>query len=278
MTTQSDSVPTVSVLMSIYDGVSAMEVEAAIRSIQSQTLVDFELLIMQDDVRRDDLRALLRRLAEGDLRIRLFDADVRRGLAAAMNRLIDEARAPYLARMDADDVSYPDRFARQAAFLDANPDVMLLGTMTREIDAEGRTVFEKSLPTRDVDIRAMQCYRDPFVHPAVMFRRRVFDLIGRYSEQSGTRLLEDTELWSRALLAGLKTANLPEFLYGFRVNDGLYARRGGVALAFRELKLRWSYVRRAGFSIIHYLPALVVAAMRLGPTSLRRRLYQWCRK
>lgn len=264
--------------MSIYDGVSLPELEEAIRSLQSQTLENFELLVMQDGVQRQDLRDLLDRFSREDTRIVLFGTKARRGLAAAMNRLLDQAQAPYIARMDADDVSYPDRLSRQAAFLDSHPDVMVLGTMTREIDGAGNAVFEKSLPTSDADIRAMHCYRDPFVHPTVMFRRSLFDIVGRYSEKSSTQFLEDTELWSRTLLAGLKTANLSEFLYGFRVNDGLYARRGGPFLAFRELTIRWSYVRQSGFSVLHYLPAIAVLLMRLGPTKLRRLLYQWCRK
>lgn len=263
--------------MSVYDGVSPPEFDAAVRSLQTQTLSNFELLIMQDDVRRPELKERLERYAVEDRRVKLFATDVRGGLAAAMNRLIPHAVAPYVARMDADDVSYPNRLQRQVDYLDAHLDVMILGTMTHELDAQGRVVFEKRLPTGDAEIRALHCYRDPFVHPSVMFRRSVFDIVGLYSERPETHYLEDTDLWSRALLAGLKTANLPEFLFGFRVNSGLYQRRGGAALAWRELRMRWTYARQAGFGRHRSLPAIGVALMRIGPAGLRRRLYQNCR-
>jgi len=263
--------------MSVYDGVSLPEFEEAVRSIRDQSFDDFEFLIMQDDVRRPDLADRLQHHAADDPRIRLLASPVRIGLASALNRLLAESAAPYVARMDADDVSMPDRLARQTAFLDGHPDVMVLGTMAIEIDSDGRHTYEKTLPATDDRIRAFQCYRDPFVHPSVMFRRELFDVVGPYSEDASTSFLEDSDLWSRILLAGLKGANLPEFLFRFRVNSGLYARRGGIKLAWRELNLRWSYVRRSGFSWYYYLPALGVALMRLGPTGLRRRLYATCR-
>jgi glycosyltransferase EpsE len=269
--------PAVSVIMSVYDGVSLPELDEAISSICDQSLRDFEFLIMQDDVRRADLIGRLQHYADNDPRVKLFVSDGRIGLATALNRLLKSASAPYVARMDADDVSMPTRLEHQVAFLNEHEDVMVLGTMAREIDSSGRAIYEKTLPTADADIRAFQCYRDPFVHPSVMFRRTLFDLVGSYSEDPRTHFLEDTDLWSRTLLAGLKTANLPEFLFCFRVNAGLYSRRGGFTLAYRELAMRWSYVRRGGFSWYNYLPAIGTAIMRAGPAALRRRLYSYCR-
>jgi glycosyltransferase involved in cell wall biosynthesis len=265
------------VILSVYDGVSLPELDEAVGSIREQTFGDFEFLILQDGVRRADLLERLNRFAADDSRIRLFASAERLGLAAAMNRLLQSATGRYIARMDADDVSLPERLERQVRFLDEHRDVMVLGTMAVETDSDGRPQFEKILPTTDAEIRALQCYRDPFVHPSVMFRRELFERVGAYSEHARTLLLEDTDLWSRTLLEGLKTANLPEVLLRFRVNAGLYERRGGFDLAWRELRLRWCYARRAGYAWHRRLPAFGVALMRIGPTEFRRRLYARCR-
>src|SRR5207302_689224 len=112
--------PLISVLLPVRDG--ARYLREALASVLAQTLADFELLVV-DDGSEDETPAILAGVADGRLRAIRQD---RLGLVAALNRGIEEARAPLLARMDADDVSLPERLERQAAYLDARPEVALV--------------------------------------------------------------------------------------------------------------------------------------------------------
>src|SRR4029079_7860125 len=107
--------PIVSVIMTVYDGVRVSELTQAVDSILSQTLSDFELLVMKDGIERHDLSEYLDNLGEGDKRVKLFAHDRRSGIAYSLNRLVERASGTYLARMDADDISLPDRLKKTVA-------------------------------------------------------------------------------------------------------------------------------------------------------------------
>src|SRR5689334_13398683 len=126
--------PKLSVIMSVYDGVKADELVEAVDSILGQSLADFEFLIMKDGIERGDLLAYLDQLAARDPRVKLLVNPQRCGLARSLNRLVQQASGEYLARMDADDISLPERFERQARFLDEHENVDFVGTFAREVD------------------------------------------------------------------------------------------------------------------------------------------------
>jgi glycosyltransferase involved in cell wall biosynthesis len=266
--------PKVSILMSVYDGVSASQLVEAVDSMLAQSLVDFEFLIMQDGIERADLTEYLTDLSRRDSRVRLLRNSGRKGLPYSLNRLIENASASYLARMDADDISLPLRLERQAKFLDANPDVLILGCFAREVDDHGARLFDKAMPTDHGSIRGFMAKRDPFIHPTVMFRREFFERCGLYSESSEYWFLEDTELWKRALLAGCQTANLPEYLFHFRASAAMYSRRRGWRLAWNEAKLRLLYCRQARLPLHYFAYPLLVGAIRMSPPAVTRFAYR----
>ena len=111
--------------MGVYDGLPY--VRDAVRSVLGQTYKDFELLVI-DDCSTDGTAAELERVADGDDRLRIVRNDENVGLTRSLNRGLDEARGEYVARHDADDRSAPERLARQVAYLNANPDVAVVGT------------------------------------------------------------------------------------------------------------------------------------------------------
>jgi glycosyltransferase involved in cell wall biosynthesis len=155
---------------------------------------------------------------------RIFRLADNRGLAAALNVLIssleDEA---FIFRMDADDISLSDRFEKQLAYMERNPDVDILGGAILEF---GDTLPGTNLvlyPQTDSEARRQIAYRSPVAHPTVCFRRRVFDTVGTYPEISGN---EDIALWFDCLKAGLVFANLPDPVLRFRVSPGFWTRRG----------------------------------------------------
>ena len=168
--------PAVSVLMAVRDG--APWVAEAVASVLGQTAGDLELIVI-DDGSTDATPELLARVRDARLRV---DRRAAAGLTPSLNRGLALARAPLVARLDADDLALPDRLARQGAFLAAHPEVGLLGGGVRELDADGREVAVRVPPTQDDALRAALIRRNPFAHSAVIVRRALVERVGGYDE------------------------------------------------------------------------------------------------
>jgi glycosyltransferase involved in cell wall biosynthesis len=269
--------PAVSVVMSLYRGNTLSEVVEAVESILNQTIADLEFLILCDGPLSEDLHHYLQTLAAAEPRVRLHACQENRGIARSLNELLRAARADYIAIMDGDDISLPQRLERQRQFLEEHPAIDIVGTFAQEIDEHGNTLFDKRMPTDSSVIARFLAYRDPLVHPSVMYRKCVFETLGYYDESKNNAFLNDTEFWSRALLAGRKISNLPETLYLFRRNKDFLHRRRGWQLALAEFKLRTNYIKRSGLPKHHLLRPTAVALIRLLPSKLLRWFYQHCR-
>ena len=226
--------PAVSVLMSVRDG--APWVRDAVQSVLDQSDADLELIVI-DDGSVDATPALLAAVRDPRL---LVERRPPAGLTRSLNRAIELARAPLLARLDADDVALPERLARQRRFLDAHPEVGLLGTGAREVDAAGRAVGLVTPPADDRGIRRALIRRNPFVHSSVLLRRRVIDEVGGYDP--ALPVAQDYELWMR-MSRVTRLANLPEPLVVRRLLPGrISSARDGERLSAEAL-VRWRAVR-----------------------------------
>jgi hypothetical protein len=167
-----------------------------------------------DDGSTDETREIVQ--AHPDPRIRLIENPRNVGLTRSLNRGLSAARGELIARQDADDVSEPRRLARQVAFLDAHPDVALLGTWYRKIAADGRLRHERRPPRDWTDLRWALLFYCPFVHSSVMFRKSaVLQHVGGYDESF--EYGEDYALWQR-VAAQLRAANLAEPLVRLRIH------------------------------------------------------------
>jgi glycosyltransferase involved in cell wall biosynthesis len=200
--------PSISVVMPVHNARPFLD--ESIRSILEQTLRDFEFVIV-DDASTDGSVELLRAWAARDGRIRLHESCQRLGLSGSSNAVVLNARAPIVARMDADDVAHPDRLRRQWSVLQGRPDVAVVGTLCDGIDASGRVVRPRDrwrLVRHSVYI--------PFPHGSAMFRRDVFDQIGGYDEESAGG--EDQALFSRMAARG-RVVTLPDTLYSYRYHS-----------------------------------------------------------
>lgn len=204
--------PAISVAMSVFNGERFLA--PAIESILAQTFGDFEFLIL-DDGSHDGTRAILERFASRDGRIRPIIRE-NRGLVASLNQLLSEARAPLVARMDADDISLPDRFARQIAFLAGHPDYGVVGTWSEDIDEFGRSYRMHGREQPDGHAGFLTAIENGWpllCHSSVMYRREPVLAVGGY--HSAFRHCEDLDLWLR--LAGVtKLCSIPERLIRYR--------------------------------------------------------------
>jgi glycosyltransferase involved in cell wall biosynthesis len=187
----------------------------AVESILNQTYRDFEFLLL-DDGSTDSSLALLRQYAEQDSRIRLITRE-NKGLTVTLNELLSYARGEFVARMDADDISMPDRFERQVSFLNENHKVLCVGGAYQLIDGAGRYLTTLMLPQTDAEIQALNLEGHcSLAHPSVMMRTAPLKSIGGYDENCDTA--EDFDLWLRLGEVG-ELANLSDVLLKYRLHD-----------------------------------------------------------
>lgn len=195
--------PKVTVLMPVYNGEKYLR--EAIDSILNQTFTDFEFLII-DDGSTDCTWRIMKEHAARDPRIVLVHNDTNLGLTKSLNKGLDMAKGEYVARMDADDISLPERLAAQASFLDKHPDVGVVGTFAQKIDKNGCCMAMWRFPTMHDSLFWALCFTTPLVHPSVMFRKTIIENIGGYNEK--LLVNQDRDLWQR-LSCVTRFANLP---------------------------------------------------------------------
>ena len=191
----SGDAPAVTVLLPIWDAESHLR--EALDSVLAQTFDDFELLVV-DDGSRDGGPDLVRGCA--DARVRLSSLGENRGLVAALNAGLVQARGRYVARMDADDVCLPTRLAEQVEHLDAHPALGGVSSAFETIDGNGRVlgiVDGRYRPVGPALLRWALHFGSFFCHPAAMLRRDVFDAVGSYDAEFAHA--EDYDLWLRVV-------------------------------------------------------------------------------
>ena len=210
--------PVVSVVMPVYN--AAAHLAAALDSMLAQTFTDFELIVL-DDGSTDETGALLAAYAERDARLRLAGSAQNQGLIARLNQGLELACGRYIARMDGDDTSRPERLARQVALLEAQPQIGACGSWIRVFgDAPARV---ERYPADDVAIRCELLFRSALAHPAAMLRG---DVLRRYGLRYDTQFVhaEDYAMWLQ-IAAHSQLANLPEILLDYRAHAAQVGQR-----------------------------------------------------
>ena len=253
--------PAVSVVMAVRNG--AAWVAEAIGSVLGQTDGDHELIVV-DDGSTDATADVLAGVADPRLRVIRQDAA---GLTRALNRALGLARAELIARLDADDLALPERLARQRAFLAAHPDVGVLGTAAREVDATGAPAGEVRPPRDDAAIRRALIRSNPFVHSSVMARRALLAGVGGYDERVAVG--QDYDLWMR-LAPRTRLANLAEVLVVRRLGAGRVSLEREEERLRTEARVRWRAVASGAYPPWCVLFALRPALALALPRPLRR--------
>ena len=236
--------PKVTVLMPTYN----MEeyVHEAVESILRQDYRDFELLVM-DDGSTDRTVEVVKGF--DDSRIRLMVNDRNLGLAENLNRGLDHIATEYVARMDGDDLSLPQRLAVQVAYMEAHRDIDLC-SCAMQLFGERDEVWVREGDPEKVKVTAL--FFSPVLHASSLWRRDAFESKGlRYRQEYVPA--EDYDLWCRALAAGLRLTNLPDVLYRYRIRAGqpTLLRNG------QEARVRREYRRRTLLKPGYYNPWLL---------------------
>ena len=253
--------------MSVHNG--ATWIARAVESVLGQTLRDLELIVV-DDGSTDATPGLLAAVRDPRLRV---ERQGRAGLTLSLNRALALGGGHLIARLDADDLALPERLARQYAFLGAHPEVGLLGTGAREVDANGCELRIISPLQDDRVIRQALIRRNQFVHSSIMMRRALVEQVGGYDVSFP--VAQDYDLWLR--LSGVtRMANLPEPLVVRRLVPGRVTLERDTERLRAEARARWRAMRRRTYPLwcvaFALRPALVAALPSPVRVLLRRTL------
>ncbi len=200
----------VSVLMPVYNAEKYLA--EAINSIISQTFRDWELLIINDGSTDSSLSIIN---SFTDSRIRVINNETNLGLIKTLNKGIGLCKGQYIARMDADDISMPNRLALQVDFMDRNEDYILCGTNADVINSDGKITGKIVNPTKNILLQISLLFTNPFIHPSMMIRRDI--LMANFFDENAIHV-EDYELWTRLADQG-QVANLELPLLQYRWHE-----------------------------------------------------------
>jgi glycosyltransferase involved in cell wall biosynthesis len=262
-----------SLLMSVWRGDDPAFLEAAFRSaVHEQSRRPDDVVLVQDGPVPPRLEQVIGGLIDSSpVPTTLLALDANVGLGVALDQGMSACAHDIVARMDADDIALPHRFAVQVPIVEAGVD--LLGSSLLEFGADPSDIVGRRVPPIDPEtIVRYARFHQPFNHPTVVYRRRVVQAAGGYSHLA---LMEDYLLFAKMIKGGARVGNVAEPLVLYRVGAGAYARRGGVMLLKSEWRLQ-RRLRELGFTTrTQFVRNIIVrGGYRLVPEPLRRSAYR----
>ena len=247
--------PLVSVIMATFNE-PAKYIKEAIESILNQTFSNFEFIIIDDSTNQETIDAINSYMH--DSRIIIIREDTRIGFARALNEGLKIAKGQFIARMDADDISFKDRFKIQLDYLNAHKKIDVVGGNIQIINEQGTIVSQRKYPNNKIKLSFSTIFRSPVAHPTVMFRRSIIDNQLFYDEFFTKA--EDLEFWFRLRYNGYKIANLSSNLLYFRISGDLATKRSFEHFSF-SFKARYK-----NFSWKHFyvdIPSIIITKFYL---------------
>lgn len=240
----------ISVLMGIYNCSDTLE--QAVRSIQAQTYANWELILC-DDGSADCTLSVAEKLAKKDSRIRVLKNEKNLGLNITLNRCFRESTGSFIARMDGDDESLPERFEKQLTFLQDHPEFGLVSSPMILFDEKGEwgQTHVPEYPNAEQVVTGT-----PINHAPVMIRRECLEAVHGYTEDLRMLRVEDVNLWIKLYKAGYRCCNLQEPLYRMRNDHKALSRRK------YRYRINSAYVRLRGCRELHLRPIGYVKAVR----------------
>ena len=264
----------IAVLLSVYRNDRPQSCLEALESLYDQS-EPVDIFLQIDGPVAPELEKLLdREKAEGRL-VYLGKRSENLGLAASLNELLDRVMSAgygYIARMDADDISLPDRFAKQSHYLEEHPDIDVVGGSIEEFTDDGGYRKIVRYPLEHEEMFRFFKKRVPLAHVTAMFRRSFFEKAGFYPTVAPTN--EDTLLWMKGFATGCRFANLPDVLVKVRVSKDFFSRRGGVQKAWSDFQNRLEVIRTLGYNWDAYFYAVAMLGVNLAPGFVKKILYK----
>lgn len=250
----------VSIIMGIYNCESTLQ--EALDSLYSQSYQDFEIILF-DDGSTDGTRKIAEVNVASHPNVRLLVDTVNHGLSYALNQCLMVAKGEYIARMDGDDWSLPDRFEKEVTFLDSHPEYAFVSCPI--IYYRNGKEYMRSITTKHEPSLTDFAVSSPFCHAPMMGRKSAFDIIGGYCEKWYCLQMEDYHLWMQFYQKNLKGYRLEEQLYVVRDEDASAGRRN-FRRRVNESIVRWKICRNFKLPLIYYrycfLPLILWALPR----------------
>lgn len=263
-----------SVLMSVYHKERPEYLKQAIESIQVQSLSTNDFVLVCDGPLNDELDAVIqtKQLEMGE-NLNVVRLAKNGGLGNALNEGIKHCKNELVARMDSDDIAYPDRCEKQIAVFNTHSEVSICSGIVEEFTTDQNTVDTRRVPPEtNAEIIEFAKKRNPFNHPCVMYKKSAVKAVGSYQD---FYLLEDYYLWLRILMAGYQGYNIQEPLLHMRAGSDMYKRRAGWKYAKTQAKL-FKFMKQQGFiGNGQYIKSCVIrSGSALAPNWLRKFMFE----
>lgn len=263
-----------SVLMSVYYKENSEYLKQAIESIQAQTFPTDDFVLVCDGPLNQELDSVIKKKQQEMKNIlNVVRLKKNAGLGNALNKGIQQCKNELVARMDSDDISYPDRCEKQLMVFNTYPEISVCSGIVEEFATNPKVVESRRVPPEtQEEIREFAKVRNPFNHPCVMYKKPDVEAVGSYKD---FYLLEDYYLWVRMIMAGYQGYNLQEPLLHMRAGTDMYMRRGGLKYAKTQEKL-FRFMKNNGFiSKGQYIKNCVIRGeSSLAPNWLRKFVFE----
>lgn len=260
-----------SVLMSVYYKEQAEYLDKALESILiNQTLKPAELVLVADGQLTDELYSTINKYKKLFVALKLVQLPKNVGLGKALNEGLKNCSYEWVARMDSDDISMPNRFEKQLYHLENNPNIDVLGTALSEFENNPNEI--KAIKKCPSNIDSYIKFRSPLNHPTVIYKKSSVLSVGGYTH---CPFMEDYHLWIRMYTAGLTLTSLQESLYYFKMDSDTFQRRGGKQYVKSEYQIQKLLLSSKIISFPRFIFNVAIrCSSRLIPNSLRAFIYR----
>ncbi len=263
-----------SVLMSVYCKEKPEYLKQAIESIQAQTLPTNDFVLVCDGPLNDALNEVVStKQQEMGKTLNVVRLEKNSGLGNALNEGIKHCKNELIARMDSDDIAYPDRCEKQVTVFNKHPEVSVCSGIVEEFTIDPNIIDTKRVPPEtNAEIIEFAKKRNPFNHPCVMYKKSAVEAVGSYKD---FYLLEDYYLWLRMLMTGYQGYNIQEPLVHMRAGSDMYLRRAGWKYAKSQAKL-FKFMKEQDFiGNSQFIKSCVIrSGSALAPNWLRKFMFE----
>jgi len=258
-----------SVLISVYYKDNPLWLREALESIFTQTLLPNEVVLVKDGPLTSDLDKIIDELSQKHPIFKIVFNETNLGLGPALQRGVLACNNELIARMDSDDISYPDRFEKQIPLMHKGYDVVSSWSIFFE-DNVDNIIASKKRPEHHHDIKKLAKKKSPICHACSIIRKSKVIEAGNYRNRP---YYEDYDLWVRMLMNNATFYNLQEYIYYVRSSKNQFGRRGGLSYLKTEITVHWGFKKMGFINLYEFTRNIFIRAfVRLSPTFLRRSL------